>query len=43
MLYLENLSIAEISEVLGIPEGTVKSRLHKARTDLKKVLEKVPS
>jgi RNA polymerase sigma-70 factor (ECF subfamily) len=33
--YLEGLPIAEIAGVLGIPEGTVKSRLHAARNKLK--------
>jgi len=33
--YLENLPIAEIACVLGIPEGTVKSRLYAARDELK--------
>jgi RNA polymerase sigma factor (sigma-70 family) len=35
LYYLEGLSIAEIAQVLGIPEGTVKSRLHAARNELK--------
>jgi RNA polymerase sigma factor (sigma-70 family) len=33
--YLEGLPIAEIAHVLGIPAGTVKSRLHAARQELK--------
>ncbi len=33
--YLEGLPIAEIAHVLGIPAGTVKSRLHTARNALK--------
>jgi RNA polymerase sigma-70 factor (ECF subfamily) len=33
--YLEGLPIAEIARVLSIPEGTVKSRLHVARNELK--------
>ena len=36
LFYLENLSISEVSGVLGISEGTVKSRLFTARESLKK-------
>lgn len=35
LFYIQDLSVAEISEVLGIPNGTVKSRLSKARETLK--------
>ena len=37
LFYLEQLTIPEISAVLGIPSGTVKSRLHKARQELKEL------
>lgn len=37
--YVEDLSIGEIARSLGIPEGTVKSRLHTARTRLGALLE----
>ncbi|MDQ6677625.1 MAG: sigma-70 family RNA polymerase sigma factor [Acidobacteriota bacterium] len=37
---LEELEYREISEVLRIPEGTVKSRLNRARAELAKVLRK---
>jgi RNA polymerase sigma-70 factor (ECF subfamily) len=38
--YLEGLSLKEISYVIDVPEGTVKSRLHYARESLRKsVLE----
>jgi RNA polymerase sigma-70 factor (ECF subfamily) len=36
--YINDLSIQEISEILGIPVGTVKSRLHYGRQSLKKKL-----
>lgn len=39
LYYMEELSIKEISKVLKIPKGTVKSRLFKAREVLKKKLE----
>jgi RNA polymerase sigma factor (sigma-70 family) len=35
LYYLEGLPIAEVAKVLNIPEGTVKSRLHAARNELK--------
>jgi RNA polymerase sigma-70 factor (ECF subfamily) len=38
LYYVNDLSIREIAEVLGIPEGTVKSRLHYGRVGLKKEL-----
>lgn len=37
---LEGLSYEEISEVLDLEPGTVRSRLHRARTDLKDKLER---
>lgn len=38
--YLEELGIDEIAAILGIPEGTVKSRLFHARKALKTALER---
>ncbi|MBO7452823.1 MAG: sigma-70 family RNA polymerase sigma factor [Clostridiales bacterium] len=38
MFYTEDLSITEISKVLKISEGTVKSRLHNAKKKLKERL-----
>jgi RNA polymerase sigma factor (sigma-70 family) len=38
--YFEQLSITEISVALNIPQGTVKSRLFKARSELKQLWEK---
>jgi RNA polymerase sigma-70 factor (ECF subfamily) len=37
---LEGLSYEEIARVLELPLGTVRSRLHRARTDLKDKLER---
>jgi len=39
LFFLEDLSVAEIAEVLGIATGTVKSRLHFARKALRAVIE----
>ena len=39
--YLDEMGVREIAEVLGVPEGTVKSRLHHARNRLKEALERV--
>ncbi len=36
--YLEHLSYKEISEILGIPMGTVKTHIHRARNILKSAL-----
>jgi RNA polymerase sigma-70 factor (ECF subfamily) len=36
--YWEDLSCAEIADVLGVPEGTVKTQIHRARKQLGKML-----
>ena len=38
LFYYKELSYEEISQILGIPEGTVRSRLARARTKLKKMI-----
>ncbi len=37
---IEGLSYQEIAQVLGLKEGTVKSRIHRARAELKAKIEK---
>lgn len=39
MYYTAKMSVKEISRALNIPQGTVKSRLYKARKNLGKILE----
>jgi len=36
---LQDLSYIEISNILKLPQGTVKVRLYRAREQLKKILE----
>ena len=40
LFYLEELSIKEISEILELPLGTIKSRLFNAREKLKLIIKK---
>lgn len=40
LLFLEDLSVAQIAEVVGVPPGTVKSRLHRGRAELRQVIER---
>jgi len=37
LYYFDQLSVSEISEALKIPQGTVRSQLHRARKDLKEL------
>jgi RNA polymerase sigma-70 factor (ECF subfamily) len=37
---VEDLSYEELSEITGLPDGTVKSRLHRARAMLKASVER---
>ena len=37
--YLQDMGVAEMSILLNIPDGTVKSRLHHAREAFRKILE----
>lgn len=37
--YMEDFNVRDMARLLGIPEGTVKSRLFHARQDLKRKLE----
>ncbi|MBI5958587.1 MAG: sigma-70 family RNA polymerase sigma factor [Chloroflexi bacterium] len=39
LVFYHQLSEAEVAEVLGIPAGTVKSRLHRAKEALRKALQ----
>jgi RNA polymerase sigma-70 factor (ECF subfamily) len=45
LFYLQELSLREVAAVLDVPEGTVKSRLHRARGLLRARLEEkgIPS
>jgi RNA polymerase sigma-70 factor (ECF subfamily) len=38
---VENLSLRDVAEVMGIPEGTVRTRLMRARHILKQKLAKL--
>lgn len=39
LYYINDLSLREISEILDVPDGTVKSRLYYGRQALRKILE----
>lgn len=39
LFYMQEMNVREISEILHLPEGTIKSRLSRARAQLSKELE----
>jgi len=39
LIYFKDLTEADVAEILGIPVGTVKSRLHKAKKLLKEAFK----
>ena len=39
MYYMEEMSVDDIAAALGIPAGTVKSRMNKARNILKEKMD----
>lgn len=40
MFYLDGFSYPEIVEITGMPEGTVKNYIHRAKSKLKSIVEK---
>jgi len=40
LAYLEGLGTDELAQVFGVPSGTIKSRLHYARRELRAILER---
>jgi RNA polymerase sigma-70 factor (ECF subfamily) len=38
LMYVEDRPVAEVAELMGVPEGTVKSRAHRARRLLRAAL-----
>jgi RNA polymerase sigma-70 factor, ECF subfamily len=43
LLYVEDRPVAEVAELMGVPEGTVKSRAHRARRLLRSALGNHPA
>ena len=40
LIYLEDRPVAEVAELMGVPEGTVKSRAHRARRLMRAALRR---
>ena len=40
LMYVEDRPVAEVAELTGVPEGTVKSRAHRARQQLRAALRR---
>jgi len=40
MRYVEEFTTTQIADILGVPEGTVKSRLYHARQELRRLIER---
>jgi RNA polymerase sigma-70 factor, ECF subfamily len=40
LMYVEDRPVAEVAELMGVPEGTVKSRAHRARKQLRAALRR---
>jgi len=43
LVSMEGMSVEQTAEALGIPRGTVLSRLHRAREKLKRILTRDPA
>lgn len=41
LFYMERRSVADVADLLGLPEGTIKSHLHRARRELARMMEGV--
>ena len=40
LMYLEDRPVAEVAALMGVPEGTVKSRAHRVRTLMRAALRR---
>jgi RNA polymerase sigma-70 factor (ECF subfamily) len=38
LFYLDGLSTMEIAQILGVPQGTVKARMSRGRSQLKRLM-----